>query len=107
MVSVTLKSTDVDKQLICPTLALRSASPLLPVLFFLMCPKLWHAVCMCMYKQGLYKSKAKDLLKSGCNELLRPDILTALYSTVMGSQVNVHRVINHHSSVPCPETSIF
>lgn len=45
---------------------------------------------MCMYKQALYKSKAKDLLKSGCNELLRPDILTALYSTVMGSKVNVH-----------------
>lgn len=71
------------------------------------CVKLWHAVCMCMcmYKQGLYKSKAKDLLKSGCNELLRPDILTALYSTVMGSKVNVHRVINRHSSVTFPETS--
>lgn len=69
------------------------------------CVKPWHAVCMCMYKQGLYKSKAKDLLKSGCNELLRPDILTALYSTVMGSKVKVHRVINRHSSITCPETS--
>lgn len=66
-------------------------SPVLPaLLLFLTCPKLWHAVCVCMYKQALYKSKAKDLLKSGCNELLRPDILTALYSTVMGSKVNVH-----------------
>ncbi|XP_054644081.1 nebulin isoform X4 [Dunckerocampus dactyliophorus] len=33
-----------------------------------------------------YKSKAKDLLKSGCNELHRPDILTALFQTIMGSQ---------------------
>ncbi|XP_030284301.1 nebulin isoform X28 [Sparus aurata] len=33
-----------------------------------------------------YKSKAKDLLKSGCNELLRPDILTALYQSTMGSK---------------------
>ncbi|XP_065818621.1 nebulin isoform X8 [Labrus bergylta] len=33
-----------------------------------------------------YKSKAKELLKSGCNELLRPDILTALYSTSLGSK---------------------
>nr|XP_057937782.1 nebulin isoform X5 [Doryrhamphus excisus] len=33
-----------------------------------------------------YKSKAKDLLKSGCNELHRPDILTALFQTVMGSK---------------------
>lgn len=68
-------------------------SPVLPaLLLFLPCPKLWHVVCVCvcMYKQALYKSKAKDLLKSGCNELLRPDILTALYSTVMGSKVNVH-----------------
>lgn len=91
MVSVTLKGTDVDKQLICHTwlsgvLLLSSQC----YCFFLTCPKLWHAVCMCMYKQALYKSKAKDLLKSGCNELLRPDILTALYSTVMGSKVNIH-----------------
>ncbi|XP_027131940.1 nebulin isoform X6 [Larimichthys crocea] len=33
-----------------------------------------------------YKSKAKDLLKSGCNELHRPDILTALYQSVLGSK---------------------
>ncbi|XP_029689943.1 nebulin isoform X7 [Takifugu rubripes] len=39
-----------------------------------------------LINNALYKSKAKDLLKSGCNELLRPDILTALYSTVMGSK---------------------
>uniref|UniRef100_A0A665W3G4 Nebulin n=1 Tax=Echeneis naucrates TaxID=173247 RepID=A0A665W3G4_ECHNA len=36
--------------------------------------------------QVKYKSRAKDLLKSGCNELLRPDILTALFSTTMGSK---------------------
>uniref|UniRef100_A0A671W6P7 Nebulin n=1 Tax=Sparus aurata TaxID=8175 RepID=A0A671W6P7_SPAAU len=36
--------------------------------------------------QARYKSKAKDLLKSGCNELLRPDILTALYQSTMGSK---------------------
>ncbi|XP_056292497.1 nebulin [Pseudoliparis swirei] len=33
-----------------------------------------------------YISKAKDLLKSGCNELHRPDILTALYQTSMSSK---------------------
>ncbi|PWA28448.1 hypothetical protein CCH79_00015920 [Gambusia affinis] len=36
--------------------------------------------------QKMYKSRAKDLLKSGCNEFLRPDILTALYQSVMGSK---------------------
>uniref|UniRef100_A0A3Q1HC41 SH3 domain-containing protein n=1 Tax=Anabas testudineus TaxID=64144 RepID=A0A3Q1HC41_ANATE len=36
--------------------------------------------------QKRYKSKAKDLLKSGCNELHRPDILTALYQSTMGSK---------------------
>ncbi|TKS67790.1 Nebulin [Collichthys lucidus] len=36
--------------------------------------------------QARYKSKAKDLLKSGCNELRRPDILTALYQSVLGSK---------------------
>ncbi|KAF6730309.1 Nebulin [Oryzias melastigma] len=34
----------------------------------------------------VYKSRAKDLLKGGCNELLRPDILTALCQSIMGSQ---------------------
>ncbi|CAL8343109.1 unnamed protein product, partial [Boreogadus saida] len=33
-----------------------------------------------------YKSRAKELLKSGCNELHRPDILTALYQSVLGSK---------------------
>ncbi|KAM6934332.1 nebulin [Xenentodon cancila] len=33
-----------------------------------------------------YKSRAKDLLKSGCNELLRPDILTALCQSITGSK---------------------
>ncbi|XP_047193270.1 nebulin isoform X28 [Scophthalmus maximus] len=34
----------------------------------------------------MYKTRAKDLLKSGCNELLRPDILTALYQSTMSSK---------------------
>ncbi|XP_072253587.1 nebulin isoform X3 [Leuresthes tenuis] len=34
----------------------------------------------------MYKTRAKDLLKSGCNELLRPDILTALYQSTVGSK---------------------
>lgn len=90
VISVTLKATDVNKQLFCHTWLSRVPSSqrycyFSPVLNFgMLC------VCVCMYKQALYKSKAKDLLKSGCNELLRPDILTALYSTVMGSKVNVH-----------------
>lgn len=62
-------------------------------------------LCCCMCEQALYKSKAKDLLKSGCNELLRPDILTALYTSTMGSKVNSHRVVNHCKSDPCPQTS--
>ncbi|XP_028446521.1 nebulin isoform X21 [Perca flavescens] len=33
-----------------------------------------------------YTSKAKGLLKSGCNELHRPDILTALYQSTMSSK---------------------
>nr|XP_046260997.1 nebulin isoform X24 [Scatophagus argus] len=39
-----------------------------------------------LINDAMYKSKAKDLLKSGCNELLRPDILTALYQSTMGSK---------------------
>lgn len=48
-------------------------------------------VCHCVCGQKMYKSRAKDLLKGGCNELLRPDILTALYQTTMGSKVNKER----------------
>ncbi|XP_030641691.1 nebulin [Chanos chanos] len=33
-----------------------------------------------------YKSRAKELLKSGCNELLRPDILRAIYNSSMWSK---------------------
>ncbi|XP_056107866.1 nebulin-like isoform X1 [Rhinichthys klamathensis goyatoka] len=33
-----------------------------------------------------YKCKAKELLKSGCNELLRPDILVAMYNSGMWSK---------------------
>ncbi|XP_029936222.1 nebulin [Myripristis murdjan] len=33
-----------------------------------------------------YKAQAKDLLRGGCTELLRPDILTAIYQTSMGSK---------------------
>lgn len=32
------------------------------------------------------------LLKQGCNEILRPDMLTALYNTYMWSQVTSDRV---------------
>ncbi|XP_044071720.1 nebulin isoform X14 [Siniperca chuatsi] len=39
-----------------------------------------------LINDALYKSRAKDLLKSGCNELLRPDILTALYQSTMSSK---------------------
>ncbi|XP_035801092.2 nebulin isoform X6 [Amphiprion ocellaris] len=39
-----------------------------------------------LINDGMYKSRAKDLLRSGCNELLRPDILTALYQSTMGSK---------------------
>ncbi|XP_069011096.1 nebulin [Embiotoca jacksoni] len=39
-----------------------------------------------LINDAMYKSKAKDLLKNGCNELLRPDILTALYQSITGSK---------------------
>lgn len=55
------------------------------------CSQLWHAVCLSVCEQKKYKSRAKDLLKSGCNELLRPDILTALCQSVAGSKVNRQR----------------
>ncbi|KAI2660599.1 Nebulin [Labeo rohita] len=38
------------------------------------------------WSQGKYKFKAKELLKSGCNELLRPDILVAMYNSGMWSK---------------------
>ncbi|XP_075887068.1 nebulin isoform X3 [Nelusetta ayraudi] len=40
----------------------------------------------CLINNARYKSKARDMLRSGCNELRRPDILTALFSTTMGSK---------------------
>ncbi|XP_056146105.1 nebulin [Lampris incognitus] len=40
-----------------------------------------------LINEAKYKAKAKDLLKRGCNELLRPDILTALYQSIMGSKL--------------------
>ncbi|XP_036175156.1 nebulin isoform X2 [Myotis myotis] len=38
-----------------------------------------------------YKSSAKMLLKRGCNEILRPDMLTALYNTYMWSQIKYRK----------------
>ncbi|XP_050975992.1 nebulin isoform X32 [Labeo rohita] len=39
-----------------------------------------------LINDGKYKFKAKELLKSGCNELLRPDILVAMYNSGMWSK---------------------
>ncbi|ELK04610.1 Nebulin [Pteropus alecto] len=41
--------------------------------------------------QRKYKSSAKMLLKQGCNELLRPDMLTALYNSYMWSQIEYRK----------------
>ncbi|CAK6448583.1 unnamed protein product [Pipistrellus nathusii] len=38
-----------------------------------------------------YKSSAKMLLKRGCNEILRPDMLTALYNSYMWSQIKYRK----------------
>ncbi|XP_077009926.1 nebulin isoform X9 [Tamandua tetradactyla] len=38
-----------------------------------------------------YKSSAKMLLQQGCNEILRPDMLTALYNTHMWSQIKYRK----------------
>ncbi|XP_007894515.2 nebulin isoform X24 [Callorhinchus milii] len=35
-----------------------------------------------------YKSEAKMIQKQGCNEILRPDMLTAMYNSISGSQWN-------------------
>lgn len=50
--------------------------------------------CVCVYvcllcEQVRYKFRAKELLKSGCNELLRPDFLNAMYNTSMWSKVTI------------------
>ncbi|XP_016302291.1 nebulin-like isoform X14 [Sinocyclocheilus anshuiensis] len=39
-----------------------------------------------LINDGKYKFKAKELLKSGCNELRRPDILVAMYNSGMWSK---------------------
>nr|XP_021329853.1 nebulin isoform X39 [Danio rerio] len=39
-----------------------------------------------LINDGKYKCKAKELLKGGCNELLRPDILVAMYNSGMWSK---------------------
>ncbi|MEQ2259991.1 hypothetical protein XENORESO_017361 [Xenotaenia resolanae] len=54
--------------------------------FVLNCGMLCVYICHCVCGQKKYKSRAKDLLKNGCNELLRPDILTALCQSIMGSK---------------------
>lgn len=43
-------------------------------------------VCL-RFGQKKYKFAAKELLKSGCNELLRPDILGAIYNSSLRSKV--------------------
>lgn len=40
-----------------------------------------------LHEQRQYKAFAKMLLQQGCNEILRPDMLTALYNTYLWSQV--------------------
>lgn len=80
----------------------RSSSPSSQHYFCVfVCFHQWHAVCVCccVCGQKMYKSRAKDLLKNGCNELLRPDILTALCQSITGSKVN-----NQRSADPCPQT---
>lgn len=48
------------------------------------------SVCLCLLcGQAKYKFRAKELLKSGCNELLRPDILNAIYNSSMWSKVTI------------------
>ncbi|XP_078260444.1 nebulin [Rhinoraja longicauda] len=43
---------------------------------------------MAILDEKTYKSDATLRLRQGCNELMRPDMLTALYNTVSGSQWN-------------------
>lgn len=49
----------------------------------------WLFVFVFFNGQEKYKFKAKELLKSGCNELRRPDILNAMYNSSMWSKVTI------------------
>ncbi|XP_069791026.1 nebulin isoform X4 [Narcine bancroftii] len=52
-------------------------------------PHIRHAKeAMAILDEKTYKSDARLKLRRGCNELLRPDMLTAMYNTVSGSQWN-------------------
>ncbi|OWK00012.1 hypothetical protein Celaphus_00015880, partial [Cervus elaphus hippelaphus] len=48
-----------------------------------------------LHEQRKYKSSAKMLLKQGCNEILRPDMLTALYNTHMWSQLESLKALSY------------
>lgn len=92
------EGTDEDKQLLDLS---RSQEEILLVLSLYHVSSPFGMLCVCVCGQARYKSKAKNLLKSGCNELHRPDILTALYQSTLSSKVKSQ----HNDSDPCPQTS--
>lgn len=55
--------------------------------YCLWCSQVFFVLRCHLHEQNSYKSLAKMLLKQGCNEILRPDILTALYNSYLWSQV--------------------
>jgi len=55
--------------------------------FCLWCSQVSLVLRCHLHEQKKYKSFAKMLLQHGCNEILRPDMLTALYNTYLWSQV--------------------
>lgn len=59
-------------------------------ILLLPCSMTCVCVCVCLLcEQVRYKIRAKELLKSGCNELHRPDLLNAMYNTSMWSKVTI------------------
>ncbi|XP_078408689.1 nebulin isoform X2 [Cetorhinus maximus] len=68
-------------------------------------PQIKHAKAATAILDELsYKSEAKLKLRQGCNEILRPDMLTAMYNSVSGSQWNYKK---NYEKAKDKYTSIF
>lgn len=75
--------------------------PTVPVLILCM---LCVFVGVCPRGQKRYRSRARELLKNGCNELLRPDILSAICQSSAQCKVIIHWPSRPHlvKSSKCP-----
>ncbi|XP_067892361.1 nebulin [Heterodontus francisci] len=68
-------------------------------------PNIRHAqAATAILDEQSYKSEAKLKLRRGCNEILRPDMLTAIYNSISGSQWNYKK---NYEKVKDKYTSIY